>query len=273
MALIELNTASPSLQGSHSTHIIVPDVPYDMTPRNFYQSNKKLKVLWLLHGGSDDSSTWYRRTKIETYAGERNLIVVMPSVSNSRYSNCQLFGNDFQAFDYLTEELMPMIYNWFPASDRREDNYIGGFSMGGEGALKYAVNHPDKFAGVIALGSAARNYYTMSHESPLYKKYMEVFPSFEAFASSYENIWDRLEDLKNSPVCPDIYGACGTDDNLAYECFREYRKRVEDLGLKSRFETIDGYGHEWRFVDIFIERALDYFGLEAKLDRWVKPMS
>ena len=272
MALIELNSSSPSLQGMHTTHIIVQDVPYGESPREFYESHRKLKVLWLLHGGSDDSSTWVRRTKIETYACERNLIVVMPSASNSRFSNCQLFGNNFNAYDYLTEELMPMIYNWYPASDRREDNYIGGFSMGGEGALKFAVNHPDKFAGVAVLGAAARDYYHMDHDRPLYKKYMEIYSSFEEFAASYENLWDRLEDLKDSPVCPDIFGACGTSDNLAYEAFKDFRKRTEELGLKSHFETIDGYGHEWRFVDIYIEKALDYFGLNGTLDRWVKPM-
>lgn len=56
-------------------------------------------------------------------------------------------------YDYLTEELMPLIYGWFPASDRREDNFIAGLSMGGRGAIKYTVNHPELFAAAAVLSA------------------------------------------------------------------------------------------------------------------------
>ena len=84
-------------------------------------------------------------------ASEKNLIVVMPSALNSNYANWPAFGTGFNMFDYLTEELMPLIYNWFPASDKREDNYIAGLSMGGRGTCVYAFNHPEKFAGAAIL--------------------------------------------------------------------------------------------------------------------------
>ena len=37
----------------------------------------------MLHGGSDDASLYLRRTRLEEYALERDLAVVMPEVRNS----------------------------------------------------------------------------------------------------------------------------------------------------------------------------------------------
>lgn len=67
------------------------------------------------------------------YATERNLVVVMPSALNSNYSNWDKFMMGYDMFDYLTEVLMPLIYGWLPVSDKREDNFIAGLSMGGPG--------------------------------------------------------------------------------------------------------------------------------------------
>ena len=73
----------------------------------------------------------------------------------------------YDMFDYLTEELMPLIYGWLPVSDKREDNFISGLSMGGGGALKYAVNHPEKFAAAAILSAPATNLEDISPDSPL----------------------------------------------------------------------------------------------------------
>ena len=121
-------------------------MPRDKTPAEFYGSGKKYKVLWLLHGTFGDHTDWIRKSNIELYACEKDLIVVMPSALNSNYAEWAKFSIGFDMYHYLTEELMPLVYNWFPASDKREDNFIAGLSMGGRGTLVYALNHPEKFA-------------------------------------------------------------------------------------------------------------------------------
>lgn len=77
---------------------------------------------------------------------------------NSDYVNWDRFATQFKMFDFLTEELMPMVYAWYPASDKREDNFIAGLSMGGAGALLYAANHPDKFAAVSCMSCFPKNW-------------------------------------------------------------------------------------------------------------------
>lgn len=133
MALVHLNFSSKALGGNTDVNILLPDLPRGQSPAEFYASGKKYPVLWLLHGTYGDYTDWLRKSNVELYACEKELIVVMPSALNTDYANWPGFGLGYQAADYLTEELMPLVYGWLPASPKREDNFIAGLSMGGRG--------------------------------------------------------------------------------------------------------------------------------------------
>ncbi|MFN2166501.1 MAG: alpha/beta hydrolase, partial [Anaerolineae bacterium] len=147
MALLQLDFESQFLNGNTQVSIILPDKPRDQTPGDFYGSGTRYKVLWLLHGTFGDHSDWIRKSSIELYACENDLIVVMPSALNSDYVNWDDCMMGYGMFDFLIQELMPLVQNWLPASDKREDNFVAGLSMGGGGSLMYALNYPEKFAG------------------------------------------------------------------------------------------------------------------------------
>ena len=120
MALVTFDFESQYLGNNSMVGVILPDKPRGVTPAEFYGSGKKYKVLWLLHGTFGDYSDWIRKSMIELYACEHDLIVVMPSALNSNYANWPSFGLGFNMYDYIFDELMPVIHNWFPASDKRE---------------------------------------------------------------------------------------------------------------------------------------------------------
>ena len=84
MALVTMNFESEYLYSNHEISIILPDKPRSLTAKEFYSSGKKYKVLWLLHGTFGDHSDWLRKSNIELYACEKDLIVVMPSALNSK---------------------------------------------------------------------------------------------------------------------------------------------------------------------------------------------
>ena len=147
MSLIHYNFESQYLNNNTDVNIILPDKPRDKTPEQFYGSGKKYKVLWLLHGTFGDYTDWIRKSNIELYACERDLIVVMPSGLNADYVNWPDFALGYNTWDYLFEELMPLVHHWLPASDKREDNFIAGLSMGGNGTLQYAAGHRRNSAG------------------------------------------------------------------------------------------------------------------------------
>ena len=129
MAIIDLTIRSSVLGLNTSVTVCFPEnngsdiragKPYRYTPGVKYQ------VLWLLTGGGGDSSEWVRFTNIERYAADKNLIVITPATFLSLYTD-MYYGGKY--FTYLTEEL-PQIMSWMlPISDKREDNFVAGFSM------------------------------------------------------------------------------------------------------------------------------------------------
>ncbi len=264
MALLTMNFESYYLANNFNVNIILPDRPTPVKPTDYYKADKKYKVLWLLHGTYGDYSDWIRKSLIELYAAERELIVVMPSACNSSYGNWPNFGIGFDSWNYILEELMPMIYSWFPASDKPEDNYVAGLSMGGRGTTKLICAHPEKFAGAAVLSSAPKNYRKLIEEgkiNPRMASEIKAAGSKAKFLKSPENTWDGMKKLAKMENAPKLYFACGEDDFL-YNIFTDFRSYAKEIGLKAEFVTEAGYTHEWRFWDKYIELALDYLGIE-----------
>ena len=270
MSILTYNYESQLLNGNHQITVILPDKPRNTTPADFYRSGHRYKVLWLLHGTFGDHTDWVRKTNIEMYATEKDLVVVMPSALNSNYSNWDDCMLGYRMFDYLTEELMPLIYGWFPVSDRREDNFIAGLSMGGRGTLKYAINKPEKFAAAAMLSATPQDFsllrpgateLMMDTEHPRNKATLRNAGGLDAFLSSYENLWAILDRKAATGELPRLMFACGTADAL-YPEFEKFRKHAQDIGLQAEWFTLDGYRHEWRFWDLAIQKALSFFGLD-----------
>lgn len=272
MSLIHYNFESQYLNNNTDVNIILPDKPRDKTPEQFYGSGKKYKVLWLLHGTFGDYTDWIRKSNIELYACERDLIVVMPSGLNADYVNWPDFALGYNTWDYLFEELMPLVHHWLPASDKREDNFIAGLSMGGNGTLQYAAGHPEKFGGAAILSCAPRDLHQLAKdlEDPEFAKMnyrlvngIRNAGGMEGYLSSPINVWDRLPELIERDALPPLYFCCGKNDFLydRYQAFKEY---AQMLGLKATFEEFDGFTHEWRFWDLTIQKALTFFGLDPE---------
>ncbi len=270
MSLMHINFESQYLANNHEVAVILPDKPRAMTPETFYRSGKKYRVLWLLHGTYGDQTDWVRKSNIELYAEEKNLVVVMPPALNSNYSNWNDTMMGFRMYDYLTEELMPMVYGWLPVSDRREDNFIAGLSMGGRGTIKYAVNHPERFAAAAVLSAAPVDMedmreghpnFLLDTANPRMRNTLRNAGGLDAFKASNENVWAMIDRLAPKGTLPRLMFACGEDDAMIYENFRKFRKHCEEIGLEAHWFTRPGYAHEWRFWDLAIQEALTFFGL------------
>ena len=293
MALFTLNFFSRYLVGNTEVSVVMPGLGMNDDPKEFYGSGKRYKVLWLLHGSCGDHLDWIKNTNISRYAEECGLIVVMPSVLTSDYANYRTFADGFRVWDYITEELMAMIYHWFPASAEKEDNFIAGASMGGNGALMFALGHPDLFGGAAILSSTAREIEYLrpfaSYTSAQFRKEAgdaEKFPgpngtgmrekeinqvakyeTVQEFLDSYENAWDRFAEVVKAGKLPKMYVSCGTKDKNVYPRFLRFRKYASDLGADIFFEEVEGYGHEFALWDITLRTAMDYFGISKADDQ------
>lgn len=292
MALINLNFESKYLRCNNDVTIILPDKPRGADPEEFYTRGKKYKVLWLLHGTFGDHTDWYRHTNIELYACEKDCIVVMPSAINTNYCNWSGFGTGYYLNDYIVKELMPLVHNWFPASSNRDDNFIGGLSMGSQGAIRIGLENPDKFGGIAALSAFPRNYeeqrayleeiLTRDEEQLIRESANFPDPFLPAFRElrllndirnaggtvdefiQKNNLWALAESFAGREDCPILYCAIGSDDVL-YPDFAKFKKHAEEVSLKATFVEEPGYKHEWRFWDKYIEKSLEFFGMVGEI--------
>ena len=134
MALIELKFFSQMLGMQTEAYIIVPQRSTEgeigVETRD---GNKEYKCLYLLHGLSDDHSIWLRRTSVERYADRYGICVVMPCGAKSFYTDMK-YGMKY--FSYITEELPKVVCEFLKISNRREDTYIAGLSMGAMARLR-----------------------------------------------------------------------------------------------------------------------------------------
>ncbi|WP_455437608.1 alpha/beta hydrolase [Hungatella hathewayi] len=266
MALLNINMSSQYLKGNEEVIVILPDRPRKEEASVFYGSKEKYRVLWLLHGGYGSCSDWIRKSRIEIYACEHDLAVVMPSAMNSMYSSWPDYATGYDMYGFLTEELMPMIYGWLPISRERNDNFIAGLSMGGGGAFKYALTHPDRFAGAAVLSWAPYNYREDEKEKLITPGIIcnlaKACGGGKEFLESADNLWDLAEKAAESSNLPRLYFSIGEEDFL-FGTYKKFVSHAKEAGLSIRFSQSVGYGHEWRFWDMEIPKVLEWFGFEA----------
>ena len=133
MAFATIHYFSRSLRKASSFNIVFPEDP--ATPRPW-------AVFYLLHGLSDDNTIWARRTSIERYVEGLPMAVVMPDGGRGWYTN----GVEGDAYeDDLLKDVVGLVERTFPVRAERAGRAIGGLSMGGYGAVKLGLKHPEVF--------------------------------------------------------------------------------------------------------------------------------
>ena len=134
-------------------NVIIPESTWGHSladrPRGY-----RYPVLWLQSGGGFDYTDWQRYTALELYASEAGVAVVCSGTYCSGYMDT--YHGDFKYFSQLSIETPKVVRHLFPLSEKPEENFLAGFSMGGYGSLKWLVRDPERF-GAIGLFSGLKN--------------------------------------------------------------------------------------------------------------------
>lgn len=207
------------------------------------------KVVYLLHGLSDNYSAWCRYTAVERYANSANAAVIMPEVQRSFY--CDTVSG-MAYFQYISEELPRLCSHFFSLSTAPELNYIMGLSMGGFGALKCALTYPARYAGCASFSGALRMDYELLC-NVLKREELAALVGADCKAGS-ENDLFRL--ASEAGRLPRIYLSCGEQDTL-YSMSADFAEHLETLGIEHRFDHRPGT-HIWEFWDRSVKDSFDY---------------
>ena len=258
MALIQINYVSAALQRTVPVQVILP--VDKLTPDGKLPKEKKFKTLYLLHGFLGNYTDWVSGTRIQRWAEEKDLCVVMPSGDNAFYVDRPATGNCYGKF--IGEELVEITRRMFPLSRKREDTFIGGLSMGGFGAMRNGLKYHKTFGAVISFSGVLEllNVDPASVSQRIDREFGEgLFGDMEKAITSDKNpVWlaKKLAGKKNLPM---IYIACGTEDHLLTHS-RNFRDLLVDKRYDVTYEEGPG-GHEWDFWDTYIKKAIDWLPL------------
>lgn len=260
MALLQMQLLSRSLMRTVPVTVVLP--ADKMTDFNApLLPEKKYPTLYLLHGIFGSSLDWLSGTRIERFATEHDLCVVMPSGDNSFYVDRPGANQNYGTF--VGQELVELTRRILPLSRERKDTFIGGLSMGGFGALRNGLKYSDTFSAIIALSAALQTDLMPDWDdsAPVFmmrRSYAaECFGDLDTLTRSDKHpLWlvDRL--LEAGKEIPALYMACGESDSL----LSNNRRFVEALNQRKvpvNFQTGPG-GHDWDFWDTYIQKALDW---------------
>ena len=262
MAIIEVNFISKCLMRTVTFNAIIPVDKFGPQAENAEQ--KPLKTLYLLNGIFGNYTDWVNGTRIQAWAEANDLAVIMPSGENRFYLDDEKSGELYGEF--IGKELVEFTRKLFPLSDKREDTFIAGLSMGGYGAIRNGLKYAENFGCVIGLSAALVHdtWKDADNSAPIFtfrRNYYEaIFGEYDKVKGSDKDPKALLLKLKEEgrPV-PKMYLCCGTEDGLV-TANRDFRDFLNENGVDLTY--VEGPGkHDWVFWDTYIKKVLDWLPL------------
>ena len=249
MALLTCDFFSDSLQLGTSVTVVLPQQTEEQIGVDGGGSDGPPPLLYLLHGLSDDHTTWNRYTAVARHAEKAGLAVVMPAVSRSFYTN---EAHGLRYWDYVSEELPAVVHEFFRVTSEPSQTFVAGLSMGGYGALKLAFSHPERYAAAASLsgGLDLRSLLVPPDPRGLLDR---------VFGGSVGDEHDLFTLLDRATDVPPLYLGCGTEDPLlpgTRKLADAARARGIDVTLDLRPGT-----HEWSLWDAVIADVIAWLPL------------
>lgn len=266
MALLEVDFYATSLMRTVTFQAILPsgkrmeDELKGLPP-------KPLKTLYLLHGAMGNQTDYISGTRIQRWAEDRNLAVIMPAGENQFYIDKPSRGENYGSF--VAQELVQFTRNMFPLSTKKEDTFIAGLSMGGYGALINGLKYQDTFSRIGAFSPAliindiinqSDFVATQPWQPDFYENVFGKIDSLKNSDRNYEFLLQELVDQKQE--IPPIYLPIGKDDFLI-KSVREFKEFSDKLDLPLTYIEDEG-AHEWDFWDKYLKNFLEWLPLEDK---------
>ncbi len=220
-------------------------------------------VLYLLHGLSDDASTWMRHSRIEYHVRDLPLVVVMPDGYRGFYTD-HAQGPAFG--QHIAEELPAMIERHFNVQTTRAGRAIGGLSMGGYGALRIGLAHAKRFCSVNS-HSGAVGWNDVKGRAGFRKMAAKLGRPLEFGDEVWRIFGDRPQgsdhDLvalarraKRSRILPRVLIDCGTEDYLLADN-RTFHAALQADKIAHDYREHPG-AHTWDYWDLHVQDALQF---------------
>ena len=230
-----------------------------LLPGDYGTTNRRYPVLYILHGSSGSERDWIAKSGVAAYVQDLPLIVVMPDGGDSWYVDSPGQGK-YESF--FVDELIPAIDRQFRTVAGKEARAIAGNSMGGYGAWRLALDHPELFATAASLSGAMDMGVVDPHDGEPNEWITTLYGSTDPGAlRSYhrDSLYPRLDRLNphGSWRGPWLYFDAGGDDYLL-SGDQHMEQFLLSRGIPYEYAEFTGGAHDWNYWDEHIRDALQF---------------
>jgi enterochelin esterase-like enzyme len=228
-------------------------------PTGYDTSERKYPVLYLLHGNAQTYTSWAMEGHIQTTtdalitSGEiPATIIVMPDAGTTWYVD-----RKEPMESAMLHDLIPAVEGEFRVKAERSGRAVAGLSMGGYGAMRFALKYPEMFSAAGLLSPAIYDPAPPENSSA---RRVGVFgaPDFDVEVwkqLSYPALWDAYL-AKQNPV--PMYIVSGDDDQFHIEqSATEFYELLRNNKQPAELRIVDG-GHTWKVWESTIGDVMKY---------------
>lgn len=243
-------------------------------PFDYETSSRWYPVVYLLHGYTDNDMGWIQFGEAHLLADEAiseriipPMILIMPDGGVSFYINN--YDGSVRYEDFFFEEFIPEMERIYRIRPEKRYRGIAGLSMGGYGAILYALKHPDMFSACAAFSAAVTTPEDIVHMP--------------------DEFWDRSQGILYGPDLADeerltphflsnnpvylvrhadpvefkdvrLYLDCGDDDFLS-RGNAALHIALKEKGIRHEFRVRDGM-HQWSYWRSGLVDGLKFIGTD-----------
>jgi len=238
-----------------------------LLPAGYASSERYYPVLYLLHGTFNPYYEWEKQSSLAALLARDALplIVVLPQFDNSYYLNAAETPGD-RYMSYFFGELLPDVESRFRARSEPPARAIAGVSMGGYGAMLYALRFPQAFSFAASFSGAMG----LMEKSEEYAKVLSPFPLEKVIgpagsATRGANDLYALAKQADPAALPPLWLTAGDQDFVLEENLELFRL-LQQRGANVELHALPGE-HQWAFWDAQLPEMLTALRRALRLDR------
>lgn len=241
-ARVETVQFKSKLVGATLPYSVVFPSEYDSTAA----TNVRYPVVYLLHGFGGHSVSWLHEKGLTEWATQQRLIIVAPEGNNGWWTDSATVSTD-KYETYIVQELIPEIQRRYRTIAARRARSIVGFSMGGYGAVKFGLKHPEQFGLAASFAgpttTASWTDATLKDAGALGRSIMETFGPVGSQTRAANDLFKLVRESspQNAAKLPYLYLVCG-DKDLLIDDNREMNRLLSSQEVVHEYHEVSG-GH------------------------------
>ena len=252
MAYLHMNLKSEAINQSVEFDVVLPALS------GISVAEKPYKTLYFLTGFSGGARETLTFMNMQPHALLHGIALVVVTGDRSFYVDKPEWGENYGEF--VGKELVEITRSLLPLSNKKEDTYIGGISMGGYGAIRHGLLRPDTFGKIAAMSPGTHAYDLLEEKTELFQKGIarSLFGEKAAYLASDRNLEKLVSDAASSgQKLPELFLCCGRQDELAYECNQAFLGCLRKNSFPVEYREKDG-GHDILFWEAMLETVFEF---------------